>query len=65
MIQETVRGFIEGYYLDILTRPLPVRDGQATFDFGPGLGARLRPDLLARADLKRRVSSRAIAESTS
>ena len=38
MIQETVRGFYEGYYLDMLTRPLPIREGRATFDLGPGLG---------------------------
>ena len=34
MTQETVRGFYEGYYLDILTRPLPIRDGRATFELG-------------------------------
>jgi galactonate dehydratase len=57
MIQETVRGFYEGYYLDILTRPLPIREGRATFELGPGLGAHLRPELLSRLDLKRRVSN--------
>ncbi|MFI5454582.1 MAG: mandelate racemase/muconate lactonizing enzyme family protein [Isosphaerales bacterium] len=56
MIQETVRGFYEGYYLDILTQPLPIREGRATFDLGPGLGARLRPEVLSRPDLRRRVS---------
>ena len=39
MIQEAVRGFYEGYYLDVLTRPLPIREGHATFDLGPGIGA--------------------------
>jgi L-alanine-DL-glutamate epimerase-like enolase superfamily enzyme len=57
MIQETVRGFYEGYYRDILTRPLPIRDGQAYFDLGPGLGAQLRPEVLSRSDLLRRVTS--------
>jgi galactonate dehydratase len=57
MIQETVRGFYEGYYLDILTRPLPIREGRATFELGPGLGAHLRPEVLSRLDLKRRVSN--------
>jgi galactonate dehydratase len=56
MIQETVRGFYEGYYLDLLTRPLPIREGRATFDLGPGLGVKLRPDLLSRPDLRRRAS---------
>jgi galactonate dehydratase len=57
VIQETVRGFCEGYYLDILTRPLPIREGRATFELGAGLGAQLRPELLARPDLQRRVSA--------
>ena len=56
MIQETVRGFYEGYYLDLLTRPLPIREGRAGFDLGPGLGVKLRPDVLSRPDLRRRVS---------
>ena len=56
MIQETVRGFYEGYYLDLLTRPLPIREGRATFELGPGLGVKLRPDVLSRPDLHRRVS---------
>jgi galactonate dehydratase len=56
MIQETVRGFYEGYYLDILTRPLPIREGRASFDLGPGLGAQLRPEVLSRSDLHRRIS---------
>jgi L-alanine-DL-glutamate epimerase-like enolase superfamily enzyme len=60
MIQETVRGFYEGYYLDILSRSLPIHDGQATFDLGPGLGAQLRPELLARPDLRRRISNGSI-----
>ena len=56
MVQETVRGFYEGYYLDILTRPLPIREGRATFELGPGLGVALRPEILARPDLVRRIS---------
>jgi galactonate dehydratase len=56
MIMEVVRGFLDGWYLDILDRPLPVRDGLAQLDFGPGLGATLHPKLLARADLVRRRS---------
>jgi len=58
MVMEMVRGFVKGYYLEILDRPLPVRDGHALLDFGPGLGARLHPRLLARTDLQRRRSQR-------
>jgi galactonate dehydratase len=54
MIMEVVRGFIKGYYLEILDRPIPIRDGHAVLDFGPGLGAKLHPRLLARTDLQRR-----------
>jgi L-alanine-DL-glutamate epimerase-like enolase superfamily enzyme len=57
MVLEVVRGFCEGYYLDLLTEPLPVRDGQMLCETGPGLGAALRPEVLARPDVKRRVSS--------
>ncbi len=59
MIQEVVRGFYEGYYLDLVTQPLPIREGRASFDLGPGLGVSLRPDVLSRGDLLRRVSSEA------
>jgi L-alanine-DL-glutamate epimerase-like enolase superfamily enzyme len=63
MVQETVRGFYEGYYLDLLTRPLPIREGRAYFeDLGPGLGVQLRPEILTRPDLRRQVSSEAHRE---
>jgi L-alanine-DL-glutamate epimerase-like enolase superfamily enzyme len=58
MVQETVRGFYEGYYRQMLTEPLPIREGRAYFDaLKPGLGVRLRPEVLARSDLHRRVSA--------
>ncbi len=56
MIMETVRGFYRGYYLDLMTRPVPIREGRAFFDFGPGLGVALRPEALARPDLMKRTS---------
>jgi galactonate dehydratase len=57
MVMETVRGFREGYYLDIVTQPVLVREGRATLTEAPGLGVQLRPELLARPDLQRRVST--------
>ena len=57
MIMESVRGFYRGYYLDLVTKAVPIREGQAFFEFGPGLGVALRPDVLARPDLHRRTSS--------
>jgi L-alanine-DL-glutamate epimerase-like enolase superfamily enzyme len=58
MIMETVRGFYEGYYRDVITPAVPIRDGRAVLDqFGPGLGVELRGEFLGRPDLIRRVSS--------
>jgi galactonate dehydratase len=54
MVMEVVRGFCEGYYLDLVDRPVPVHRGHAAFDFGPGLGVKLRPETAARA--RKRVS---------
>lgn len=56
MVMETVRGFLEGYYRDIVTKPAPIHDGVAEFDSAPGLGVTLRPEVLARADVQRRMS---------
>jgi galactonate dehydratase len=58
MIMETVRGFCEGYYRDVATPDLPIREGRALLDqFGPGLGVRLREEFLAGPNLSRRVSN--------
>jgi len=54
MIMETVRGFCEGYYRDIVTDPVPLREGQAQLELGVGLGTKLKPEFLARRDLIRR-----------
>jgi galactonate dehydratase len=56
MVMETVRGFIEGAYLDLVTPAVPIREGRAGFPTSPGLGCTLRPELLARSDLKVRRS---------
>jgi L-alanine-DL-glutamate epimerase-like enolase superfamily enzyme len=58
MTMEIVRGFVKGWYRDVLDRELPIRQGQATLDFAPGLGVKLGERFLARADLTRRVSAR-------
>jgi L-alanine-DL-glutamate epimerase-like enolase superfamily enzyme len=50
MIMESVRAFYRGYYADIVTPNLDVRDGYVSFPEGPGLGTKLRPELLARRD---------------
>jgi galactonate dehydratase len=57
-IMEIVRGFCEGYYLEIVTKPVPIREGRAFCDSTPGLGVKLRPDVFGRSELKRRVTAR-------
>jgi L-alanine-DL-glutamate epimerase-like enolase superfamily enzyme len=57
MVMESVRGFYQGYYLDIVTDPVPIAEGQATLNFGPGLGTRLRPEVFLRNDISRRSST--------
>ncbi len=57
MVMETVRGFCEGYYRDVVTKPVTIRDGSAYVDDTAGLGVALRPELLARADMQRRIST--------
>ena len=56
MIMEVVRGFCQGYYLDVVDQAVPIENGHARLEFGPGLGVKLRPTMLARPDLRRRVS---------
>ncbi|MDB5074589.1 MAG: dehydratase, partial [Chloroflexi bacterium] len=56
MVMETVRGFHLGYYRDLVSKPLPVRGGQAYFDPAPGLGVELRPEVLSRPDRQVRTS---------
>jgi len=42
MIQEVVRGYVDGWYNEVLTEPLDISDGQLRLNGKPGLGAALR-----------------------
>ena len=53
---EVVRGFIEGYYQEVLDRPITVAGGRLAAPEGPGLGAALSEDFLARSDVTTRWS---------
>jgi L-alanine-DL-glutamate epimerase-like enolase superfamily enzyme len=55
---ETVRGFCEGYYLELVARPLPIRAGRLLCESTPGLGVGLRPEVLARSDIEGRVTAK-------
>ena len=57
MIMEIVRGFVEGYYNDLMTVSVPIREGRAILETGPGLGVEFRPEVLARTDIQRSVSA--------
>jgi L-alanine-DL-glutamate epimerase-like enolase superfamily enzyme len=52
MIQEVVRSYLDGWYHDVVTNPVEVRDGFLTLDASPGLGTTLRPDLHERPDVR-------------
>jgi L-alanine-DL-glutamate epimerase-like enolase superfamily enzyme len=48
MIQEIVRGYVDGWYNDVLNEPLTITDGQLRLNDKPGLGAALRADFTTR-----------------
>jgi galactonate dehydratase len=54
---EVVRGFINGYYRDVLNHPPSVSQGSVTAPTRPGLGAALADDFTARPDVTVRVSA--------
>ncbi|HTW00984.1 MAG TPA: mandelate racemase/muconate lactonizing enzyme family protein [Streptosporangiaceae bacterium] len=54
---EVVRGFIDGYYREVLDQPLSVVHGTVAAPSRPGLGAALAPDFTARPDVTVRVSA--------
>jgi galactonate dehydratase len=56
MIMEIVRGFVRGYYTELLTAPIDLRDGRVVLQFGPGLGTTLRPEVFDKQNMRRRVS---------
>jgi L-alanine-DL-glutamate epimerase-like enolase superfamily enzyme len=57
MAVEVVRGFVAGYYLDVLDVPIDVRGGQARLSGLPGLGAALQPGFQDRGGVTVRVST--------
>jgi galactonate dehydratase len=57
MFLETVRGFYEGWYRQVYTGNIVVRDGRVGFPDGPGLGVAIREDFLGRPDVTIRKSS--------
>lgn len=58
LIAETVRAHLDGFYAEVVTDLPSVAGGYMSPTETPGLGAELSPGLLARPDLRRRVTGR-------
>jgi galactonate dehydratase len=56
MLQETTRPFYEGWYGKYVTPNLNIKDGFLLAPEGPGLGTKLRPEVLERPDASVQVS---------
>jgi galactonate dehydratase len=52
LIMETVRGYLDGWYNDVVTDRIPVSDGHISVPAKPGLGTKLRPDLTDRVNAR-------------
>ncbi len=50
MIVETVRAYYDGWYNEVMTEPISIRDGMITVSGKPGLGTALREEVLRRPD---------------
>lgn len=50
MTMETVRGYIDGWYNEVVTDKIQVVEGHLFLDGKPGLGTRLRDDFMSRPD---------------
>lgn len=47
-IMETVRGYVDGWYNEVVTDRIPVADGHLSLPSRPGLGTRLHDDFTSR-----------------
>jgi len=50
MIMETVRAYCSGWYRDVVTNPTPITNGYVGLPATPGLGTKLRQEVLTRSD---------------
>ncbi|MCC6491560.1 MAG: mandelate racemase/muconate lactonizing enzyme family protein [Pirellulales bacterium] len=50
MTMETVRGYIDGWYNEVVTDKIKIAEGHLFLEGKPGLGTTLREDFLARPD---------------
>jgi L-alanine-DL-glutamate epimerase-like enolase superfamily enzyme len=57
MIVESVRGYYLGWYNDVMTEPITIRDGHLELSDRPGLGTALREEVLSRPDVHVEVTT--------
>lgn len=57
LIMETVRGYIDGWYDDVVTDRIPVADGHLTLPDRPGLGTRLRDGFTERPNARVEITT--------
>jgi len=57
LMMETVRGYVEGWYDDVVKDRISVQDGYLTLSGKPGLGTSLRDDFLSRPGAHVEVTS--------
>ena len=52
LIMETVRGYLDGWYNDVVTDRIPVSEGHIAVPAKPGLGTKLRPGFTERVNAR-------------
>jgi L-alanine-DL-glutamate epimerase-like enolase superfamily enzyme len=57
LIMETVRGYIDGWYNDVVTDRIPVKDGHISLPTTPGLGTRMRDDFTSQPGVKVKITT--------
>ncbi|MCX5494054.1 mandelate racemase/muconate lactonizing enzyme family protein [Kaistia dalseonensis] len=57
LIMETVRGYIDGWYDDVVTDRIEVRDGHLHLPDRPGLGTKLRDDIVDRPNARIEITT--------
>ncbi|HLH03441.1 MAG TPA: mandelate racemase/muconate lactonizing enzyme family protein [Bryobacteraceae bacterium] len=56
LVQESVRGFYNGWYPEVMTAVPEMKDGFVTVPRAPGLGCELRPNVASRFQVSRRLT---------
>jgi L-alanine-DL-glutamate epimerase-like enolase superfamily enzyme len=57
LIMETVRGYVDGWYNDVVEDRIEIADGRLRLPDRPGLGTRLRDDLFGRPNARLEITS--------